>query len=107
MDTTATIDEGRQHARGPMEHEIHLILRRELPEGGERIFPARIVDKSPIGFCVETPAYVSTGDLLMICTSLAEDSELYFDVRWVDALESSYVFGCNFVDLSMPSHGLI
>ena len=102
MDTATTIEGSRQHARDPFEHEIHLILRRELPEGGARLFPARIVDKSPIGFCVETPAYVSTGDLLMICTSLAEDSELYFDVRWVDTFESGYVFGCNFVDLSMP-----
>ena len=100
MDTIATIDEIRQHRRDPVEHEIHLILKRELPEGGQRVFPARIVNKSPIGFCVETPAYVSIGDLLMICTSLAEDSELYFDVRWVDTLESTYMFGCNFVDLS-------
>ncbi len=107
MDTVATIDETRQHARDPVEHEIHLILKRELPHGGERVFPARIVDKSDIGFCVETSYYVSSGDLLKICTDLSSDSEMYFHVRWVDNLKSSYLFGCNFVDLSLPSHGLV
>ena len=102
MSTATTIEGTREHARDPVEHEIHLMLKRELPGGCQRTFAARIVDKSPIGFCVATPSFVSTGDLLMICTDIAEDSELYFDVRWVDTIESGYMFGCNFVDLSLP-----
>ena len=105
MSTASDIRDTRQHQRDTVEHEIHLILKRELPEGGERVFPARIVDKSDIGFCVETSYYVSSGDLLKICTDISAESELYFDVRWVDNLKSGYLFGCNFVDLSLPSHG--
>lgn len=102
MSTVSDIRNTRQHPRNPVEHEINIMLKRELPGGLERTFHGRIVDKSAIGFCVETPAYVAKGDILRVCTDISCESEMYFDVRWVSNCESGYLFGCNFVDLTIP-----
>lgn len=102
MSVLAKTDEGRSHPRYNVVHETQVMFLRELPDGCERIFSGRIVDKSPQGFCVETPAYVSKGDLLRVCTDISDESELYFDVRWVCSMNSGYLFGCNFVDLTLP-----
>ena len=100
MSTVNDIKDTRQHPRNTVEHEINVMLTRELPEGSKRTFHGKIVDKSAIGFCVETSTYVSSGDLLRVCTDISSDSELYFDVRWVCNIENNYLFGCNFVDLT-------
>ena len=102
MSTVSEIRNARQRPRDAMEHEIHIMLKRDLPGGLERTFSGRIVDKSGIGFCVETSSYVSRDDFLKICTDISGEPEMYFDVRWVYNSDSGYLFGCKLVDLSIP-----
>ncbi len=102
MSTASDIRNTRLHPRDPVAHEIQVMLKRDLPGGLVRTFSGRIVDKSAIGLCVETSSYVSRGELLRVCTDISGESEMYFHVRWVYNHESGYLFGCNFVDLSIP-----
>ena len=99
---TTQIKEKREHQRHPVEHDIRIMFTRGQDAGGPRelTVPGRIIDQSSGGFCVATPFYIGKGDLLKASDGPADDSDFYFDVRWVYALESGYVFGCNFVDLS-------
>ena len=102
MSTASDIRNTRKHQRDPMAHEIQVMLKRDLPGGLVRTFSGRIVDKTAIGFSVETSSYVSRGELLRVCTDISGESEMYLDVRWVYNHESGYLFGCKLVDLSMP-----
>ncbi len=85
-----------------MEHDIRIMFTRGQHSEGprERTVPGRIIDQSRSGFCLATPFFVGKGDLLKASSGPADDSDFYFDVRWVYALESGYMFGCNFADFS-------
>ena len=101
MGTTPLIEK-RQHPRHPVAHDIRIMFTRVQNAGLPRklTMPGRIIDQSRDGFCLVTPFYVGKGDLLKASSGPADNSDFYFDVRWVYALESGYVFGCNFADFS-------
>jgi hypothetical protein len=103
MSAIEEIKSTRVHERRHVGHELRVMFTREMPDGCERTISGRVIDRSAIGLCVETQAFVSKGEILKVCTDISSESEIYFDVRWVRPKESGYIFGCNFTDLSVTS----
>ncbi len=94
--------EQRVDERLPLEHDVRIMFTRGQNADGPRelTVTGRIMNQSRGGFCLVTPFHIIKGDLLKACTDISKDSEFYFDVRWVYKLETGYMFGCNFADLS-------
>ena len=97
--TMKYIEEQRAEARLPVEHNVLLMFKRstEFDMVHETISTGRVIDRSPHGLCLFTPRFVKVHDLLNVSFNPAEDSEVYFDVRWVYQVEDGYMFGCRLV----------
>jgi hypothetical protein len=94
-------DKRRRDERTALEHDVRLIFIRPCDTAmtGKVTAIGKIINQSKLGFCILTSFYIEKGDLLKPLTSLHEESEYYFDVRWVYPIGKDYMFGCSITNM--------
>ena len=84
-------------------YEIRIVFTKEFELGGASTYlhTGRIVDMSRSGVCIITDCLIKEGDVLNARTDLNNESQLYFNVRWVKLQEDGkYICGCEMINYS-------
>ena len=84
-------------------YEISVIFTKDFEFGDASTYPntGRIMDTSRGGVCIITDCLINKGDVLNVRTDMNNESQLYFNVRWVKLQEDGkYICGCEMINYS-------